>query len=168
MEAFARELGARVEWRRLSAFEALDALEQGEADLAVGGFTRRTVTAQAAAAPTYAHFAEALIVAAKPGVPILRELDGLEVFVPPGALAHDLVEREGGVPVAEDAWRVGLVALPHWRLPGTGLVPTGIVLRREDHVLAVPKEENAWLSRVERFLRSREGDMGAALREYAR
>ena len=72
------------------------------------------------------------------------------------------------MPVAEDAARVGLVALPHWRLPGTGLVPTGIVLGREDHVLAVPKGENAWLGRVERFLRSHEAGMGAALREHAR
>jgi polar amino acid transport system substrate-binding protein len=148
---------------RLGAFAALDALENGEADLAVGGFTRDEVTSYGAAAPTYAYFDEALVVAAPPGHALQEDLEGARVYVPPGVVATRLVREQGGTPVAEPS-ATGLVALPRWRLAGTGLVPTGIVLERRRHVLAVPKGENAWLLRLEQFLR-RQGPVDVLLRE---
>ena len=39
VEAFARALGVRVEWRRGSESELFEALEQRELDIVVGGFT---------------------------------------------------------------------------------------------------------------------------------
>ena len=63
---------------------------------------------------------------------------------------------------------VDLVALPRWRLPagdvGGDVVATETVLGRAGHVLAVPEGENAWIMRVERFLRREAGDVGARLR----
>lgn len=161
VEALARELGVAVEWRRAPAFEALDALDHGEADLAIGGFTQREVDAYGIAAGTYAYFAEETVVAARPGTPSPRDIDGRRVLSP-DLTAAGLVRAEGGVPVTEgDA---DLVALPRWQLPEGGLVPTEIVLGRAEHILAVPKGENAWIMRVERVLRGQAGDVGARLR----
>jgi polar amino acid transport system substrate-binding protein len=165
VEAFAAALGVRVVWTPLGAFAALDALESGEADLAVGGFTRDEVTSHGAAAPTYAYFDERLVVAAPPDHGLQEDLEGARVYVPPGVVATRLVREQGGTPVAEPS-AAGLVALPRWRLAGTGLVPTGILLERRPHVLAVPKGENAWLLRLEQFLRL-QGPVDVLLRENA-
>ena len=52
VEAFARELGVSVAWRRAPAFLALEALERGDSDLAIGGFTTQAVTAYRIASHT--------------------------------------------------------------------------------------------------------------------
>ncbi|MDZ3836696.1 MAG: transporter substrate-binding domain-containing protein [Rhodospirillales bacterium] len=167
VEGFARELGVAVEWRRAPAFVALEALERGEADLAIGGFTREAVTAEGSAGQTYPYFSEAIVVAADPGTPVPQALDGLAVHVAPELLANRLVADESGVPVAEKAEGVRLTALPDWQIARRGLVATGIVLDRSEHVIAVPRGENAWIMRLERFLRTHAATTGAKLGEHA-
>ena len=167
IEEFARDLGVSITWRRMPASAAFEALKQGEADLAIGGLIEKDVSAHDAAAPTYGYFHEALIVAARQGSEVPRELEGRRVFVPSDVIAAKLIREKGGIPL-EDQAEADLVALPHWQVSGHDLVPTGIVLQRSKHVLAVPKGENAWVMRIERFLRKRSGDMGASLRDYAR
>jgi polar amino acid transport system substrate-binding protein len=167
IEAFARNLGATIEWRRAPAFKALEALGRRDADLAIGGFTRNAVVAHQTAGHSYAYFAEALVIAAEPGTPLPRDLRGHRVHAAPDLLANGLVEDRGGVPVAERAEAVGLVALPDWLLPARRLVPTNIVLKREEHVIAVPRGENAWIMRLERFLREHAGETAARLRAHA-
>jgi polar amino acid transport system substrate-binding protein len=76
------------------------------------------------------------------------------------------VRDEGGVPIAEWSDDVALAAVPHWQLESLELVPSGIVLQRRDHVVAVPQGENAWLMRIERFLRSETSDIGERLRAH--
>lgn len=162
VDALARELGVAVEWRPAPAFEALGALDRGEADLAVGGFTSEEVAAHGTAAGTFACFAGETVAARRPGVPPVRDIDGRRVLVPPDLIVAALVRAEGGIPVAEgDA---DLVALPRWRLSERGLVATEIVLGRAGHVLAVPKGENAWIMRVERVPRREAGGVEARLR----
>lgn len=168
VEAFAEELGVRVEWRTAPTFEALEALDRGDADLAVGGFTETAVTAQGTGAPTYAYFTGRIVVAAKPGRPVPEDLEGEPVFVPPNLMAGGLIETEGGVPVSQNGEDVGLVALHDWQLPATELVPTGIELQENRHVMAIPKGENAWIMRLERFLRRETHQVSALLREDSR
>ncbi len=165
VRAFAADLGVRVDWLRAPAFEALDALERRDVDLAVGGFTKAAVTMHKGASHTFPYVKTSLVVAAAPGVERPDGLDGRTVAVGPQLMAAGLVEAEGGRPVA-DTGAVPLVALPDWRAPARGLVPTGIVLRRDQHVLALPQGENAWMLRVEDFLRRQAGDMGARLRRH--
>jgi ABC-type amino acid transport substrate-binding protein len=167
VEAFARELGVAVDWRRAPAFPALEALERGDADLAVGGFTKKAVSAQGGAGQTYAYFIETLVVAAAPGAPIPRALDGEAVYVARSLLVDGLVEDEGGVPVPEKTGTVLFAALPDWQVPARGLVPTEVVLSRHEHVMAVPQGENAWIIRLERFLRANADGFAARLREHA-
>lgn len=167
VEAFASELGAKIEWREAVAFRALEALEQGDADLAVGGFTREAVEAHAVTGHTYSYFTETLLVAAEPGTLLPRHLSGDKVYAAPELMAEGLIEDEGGTPISQMTENVELVALPDWRLPERDLVITGIELRRNEHVMAIPKGENAWLLRLDHFLRRHEGEVAALLREHA-
>ncbi|WP_372624641.1 transporter substrate-binding domain-containing protein [Falsiroseomonas sp.] len=167
VEAFARSLGVAVEWRRAPAFKALEALQRGDADLAIGGFARQAVAAHKVASHTYAYFTEALVVAAAPGAPVPRELNDQQVHAAPALMAGGLIRERGGVPVSERTDSVRLIALPGWQFPARGLVPTGIVLRRDEHVVAVPRGENAWIMRLERFLRAQSGGMAARLQAHA-
>jgi ABC-type amino acid transport substrate-binding protein len=168
VEEFARDLGVGIDWRRMSAFEALEGLEQGDLDLAIGGFGQDSVARFPGAAPTYAYFHETLTVGARPGAPVPEDLDGRPVFVPPDMPASELVRSKGGVPTGADRDQTALTVLPQWRLQQAGLVPTGIVLRRSAHVMAVPQGENAWLMRLERFLRGTAGTMEERLQGQGR
>lgn len=167
VEAFARELGAVVDWRRAPAFEAIDALQHGDADLAIGGFTRRAVSAHKHAAATHAYFTDALIVAVEPGFPVPEELDGEAVHADPDLMVNGLIEEKGGVPVPRDTEEVHLVALPHWQAIARGLLPTGITLTRAERVMAVPRGENAWLMRLDAFLREHAHQVDTLLLEHA-
>lgn len=168
VQAFADELGVEIDWRRLSAFAALEGLEQGDLDLAIGGFTQKDVSPHTGVAPTYGYFTEALVVAAQADGAIPTDIDGRAVFLPPGVMAADLVRDEGAVPTTAMGEDVALVAVPHWRLESEGLRPTGIRLRQEKHVMVVPQGENAWIMRLETFLRSEAAGLGDRLRAYER
>lgn len=168
VEDFADDLGVTVEWRRLSAFAAIQGLEQGEVDLAIGGFTQRDISPHTGAAPTYVYFTSTLLVGAAPDAAIPPDLAGQKVLVTPDVMASQLVRDEGGVAVEETGpgTPVNLVALPNWQLEARGLVPSGFELRRDKHVMAVPQGENAWIMRLERVLRRASGGMAYRLREY--
>ncbi|MFZ3585193.1 hypothetical protein ACOI1H_24110 [Loktanella sp. DJP18] len=85
------------------------------------------------------------------------------VAVPPGIVVERFIRDRDGQPVS-DLSETDLVALPHWRAEDLDLVPTGIVLSEDKHVFAVRKGENAWLLRLETFLRTQERDVPALLR----
>jgi polar amino acid transport system substrate-binding protein len=165
VEALAEAINVRIIWQELSAFDAFEALESGEADLAIGGFTREEVNAYGTAAPSYVYFEEALVVAARPGLAVPDDIERLAVFLPRDIVAEKLVRERGGRPVRRPS-EADLVALPHWQVAAQGLVPTGIVLERRKHVVAIPKGENAWLMRLERFLRQDGPAVADALRDH--
>lgn len=167
VESFARELGVAVDWRRAPAFAALEALERGDADLAIGGFTKKALTALGSAGQTFVYVTERIVVAADPGAPAPRALEGQSVQVAPELMANGLVADAGGVPVAEKTEGVRLTALPDWQVQSRSLLPTGIVLHESQHVVAVPRGENAWVMRLERFLRANAADAADRLREHA-
>lgn len=168
VQAFACDLGVTIDWQRAPAFEALEALRRGDIDLAIGGYTKSAVTAHKGVSPTYAYFTDSLIVAAEPETSVPQRLDGHKVSVAPELMAGSLIREKGGVAVSGRSEAVRLVVLPHWLAAKRGLVPTEIELRRNEHVMAVPQGENAWIMRLERFLRARAGEMDARLREHAR
>ena len=68
------------------------------------------------------------------------------------------------MPVSDQGGAV-FAALPHWQVSRRGLAPTGIVLARRQHVIAVPKGENAWLMGLEAVLREAAPDVDRLLRE---
>ncbi|HBM62018.1 MAG TPA: hypothetical protein DD444_22860 [Citreicella sp.] len=155
VQRFAQMLAVGVDWLRLPAFEALQAVEQGKVNLAIGGFSRASVVAQNVAAPTYTYFTERLVVAAPDARSAPADLDGQPVYVPPDLVVEQAIRDRGGLPV-HDPDSATLIALPHWRVAAAGMAPTGIELARREHVLALRRGENAWLFELEQFLRGQE------------
>lgn len=163
---FASRLRVDITWKWMPTFEALEALEHGDADLAIGGFGKKDITAQGNAAASYGYFTERIVIAARPGAAIPDGIEGLPVFVPQELAVHELVREKGGLPVDEPG-SAELVAIADWRAAAQGLRPTGTVLKRETKVVAVPKGENAWLMQIETFLRRESGGMLTILRKVA-
>jgi len=165
VRAFADELGVAIDWKRLGAFSALEGLERGDIDLAIGGFDRKDVTPVAGAAPSFVYFKEVFDVGARPATAGSDELEGRKVYVPHDLPLTKVVESQGGIPV--EAWSdaVDYAAGPRWLLETKGLRPTDNELHRAEHVMAVRQGESAWLMRLERFLRRETKDIGARQRE---
>lgn len=165
--AFAEELGIAIEWKHLGAFAALEGLEKGDIDLAIGGFARKDVTPVKGAAPSYAYFEESFVVGSRAQGALPDDIEDQQVFVPPHLPLAALVEEEDGIPVDQWADDLNLAVLPHWQLEMKDLTATEITLQRAKHVVAVQQGENAWLMEIEGFLRREAGTIGARLRAYA-
>ena len=165
VRAFAEELGVAIDWKRLGAFAALEGLERGDIDLAIGGFGRKDVMSVAGAAPSFVYFKEVFVVGARPVTNSSDELDGRKVYVPQNLPLTKLVENKGAILVEEWSDAVDYAAGPRWLLETKGLRPTEIELHRSEHVMAVRQGESAWLLRLERFLRRETKDLEVRLSE---
>ena len=167
ISSFAAELGVTVTWHEMSQLRALDAIERGAIDVAIGGFDRVTVSAHTGVAPSYVYFRERFIVAAARDAPIPEGIDGLVVFAPPDLFLAQALRQRGAIPVETRESSVYEVT-PAWQAPLRGFVATDVELYTTEHVIAVPQGENAWLMRLERYLRAREGEVAEMLGELSR
>lgn len=161
----ARRLGARVEWVRRPEAELLTALSHRELDLVVGGFTADAPWSQEVAF-TKPYYTDTLTVGVPAGTPPPGELKGDTVAVESGdPVAAELRKKDAVPRVVRDLTEAqGAVAAPTWRLAGLRRTGTGIVLHRQEHVLAAAQGENAWLVEIERLLHEREPSVPALLR----
>lgn len=150
----ADELDAEVVWVRGSVPELVSALAEYQLDVVIGGLTQDSLFKNKVAL-TLSYHTEPLLLALPPHAPTLAEIGGQEVVVAPGSEAAAQVHKHGGVPVPQaDLANAELpVAVPDWQRRRLGFRPTGVVLTRERHVMALPPGENAWLVYVERFLK---------------
>ena len=89
-----------------------------------------------------------------PGALSLDTLQGLTVTTKPGSgLEEELRSRGAVVKVQNDLSKAtSPIAAELWEARGLGFTPTDIVLRKQQHVLAVRQGENALLMRLEQFL----------------
>jgi polar amino acid transport system substrate-binding protein len=155
-EGFARELDARIEWIPGTEQKLLEALSTFELDLVIAGLTSETPwTAHVGLTVPYVRTAS--LVGLPPGVEIGGDLSDEAIAVVPGDPVADRVRDEGGRPVpARDLSAADQpVAAEDWRLAAWSFRPTGFVLERHRHVMAVPPGENGFLVRLERFLGGR-------------
>lgn len=162
IRAFAKELDARVEWVAGSTHELLEGLRRWRLDLVIGGITEDSPWAQQVGF-TRPIYETAWVVAAREPMP-LDSIEGRRVAVELTSWLAAKVEDEGGVPVKPDAepspqFRV----LPEWAI-GDGWFSTGFTLAETKRVMAIPSGENAWLMRLERFLKSRREKVTERLR----
>jgi hypothetical protein len=152
--AFAAELGVTVDWHWGSPDELFAALEGYELDVLVGGITATNPWRERVDFSGPHHSSRALV-----GLPVghapLRELDGAAVAVRPASGLQALLRQRGAeVVVREDLQSFdGPIAAPEWELDALGLESSGICLREQEHVMAVPPGERALAARLERFLR---------------
>ncbi len=167
VKEFAARIGSRPRWVRGAESELVEALHGGQLDLVIGGLTRDSAHAKEVTM-TRPYATTEVVLAAPPGTRVPDDLDGVEVGVEAHSPAAAELERQTDaepVPVGELEEFKGVVAVENHLVDDLGLVATNRSLLEEEHSMAVPHGENAWLVELEHFLLDR-GD--EAIRELQR
>ena len=169
LRGFARELGAEASFVPGTTPELLEAARQGEVDVLAGGFTSTSpgVSEGTDAGVTGSYLTTRFVVGVPPGVPAFEDPSGRRIAVERIDGTAALLKEEGAVPVVVGDLSAAEmpVAAYGWQLDAWGFEPTGVELPEEDHVMAVPLGENAWLVELERFLREHRTEARELLRE---
>lgn len=164
LRELAAQLGARIQWVQGPEQELLRALEKGVLHVVVGGFADDNPWT-ARLGKTRPYYTTRFIVAARRQAPPLTELARVPMAAAVGSAAAGHLRERGARPAPPD-WQYR--ALPSWRLPDSGLQPTGLTLYEDRQVMLVTKGENGWLVTLERFLDAQRPRIEALLREQAR
>lgn len=153
IERFAQELGVEVIWHWGSAENLYEGLSRYELDILLGGITASNPW-QRQAGFTVPYLSGHVVVGVPQTQASLSSLDGVTVATRQGEGLSEQIENKGGrVQFLEELAGADMaVAAPDWEIDTSGMKNTGITLRQFQHVLAVPKGENALLMRLEDFL----------------
>lgn len=160
VRSLAQHLGARLEWIPGTEQHLFEALKEHELDLLIAGLTDGSPWKEVVGL-TRPYAQTTLYVGAAPGTP-LAALRGQRVAVAAGTAVGHYVRQHGGQPLyyAQLPGGAPLAAGYEWQLAGWGYrrLPDSR-LQQENHVLAVPPGENAWLLALETFLYQRQGQV---------
>ncbi|WP_404375038.1 transporter substrate-binding domain-containing protein [Vreelandella aquamarina] len=158
LHAFAETLNASIEWYWGSENELLQALKHHQLDIVAGGLTSNTRISQLAATTrpffTTQHalgFKADNAQTQRTSPPPLQQSD---VALPRVNRIYQAVEELGANPVisAHPEHTQGWVAGPTWWLDAHGFTVTSHVLSADEHVMALPKGENALMLALQRHL----------------
>lgn len=165
VEKLAAQLGVEITWVTGTQSELLEGLEHRAVDLVAAGLVSRDPWA-AKVTFTPPFLTTHTAVGVRPEELPIDDLHGVTVAVERGSVAEAKLRESGAdVELVEDVAKAsGAVAAEVWELRRLGLSPTQHRLVTEDHVLAVPKGENAWLVYVENFVDAHR-DLAARLLE---
>jgi polar amino acid transport system substrate-binding protein len=153
---FADELGVSIQTHWLGEDDLFQMLANHDLDVVMGGMTRGNPWS-AHAGFTLPYYTNDQTVGVPPGSPAVLELEGITVGILRDSPLSTALEKRGAmVKRVNDYAQASLpVAGPAWQLKHHGLRPTTIQLLSREHVMAVPRGENALLMRLERFLLAR-------------
>jgi polar amino acid transport system substrate-binding protein len=167
VEQLAEELDATITWVDGGHAELFSALEHRELDLVIGGFAADDPWASKVTF-TQPYFTARTMVGIAPGVLAPEDLEGVHLAVEEHSEAVHLVTENDAVPVEVDSLEDAEppVVAEEWEIRAIGLQPTELVLDETQHVMATPLGENAWLVRIERFLRTRLPQIPQLLMEH--
>jgi polar amino acid transport system substrate-binding protein len=160
---FAESLGATPEWFWGGEQRHMEALENFEMDLLIGGLEASTPWSKKVGL-TRPYFVERMLVGIPPGSPAPVSLKGQQIAVKAGDDLAASVQKKGAEPlqVPEISPNVATAAAD-WRIAQLGLVPTRFELGAKRHIVAVPPGENGWLRRIQIFLATQRGDVPGLL-----
>jgi hypothetical protein len=162
----ATELDAEIEWIWGSEQEHMEALEHYKLDLAIGGLTQPTPWSNRVGF-TSPYFETQIKVGIPQSAPLIDDIEDLEVAVKEGTVIASYVEAKDGIPapVKEPSQAQGPVAAAEWELEDWGFTVTDIELHTEKHIIATSPGENAWLVRLEQFLRTQKSSIKRMLQQ---
>lgn len=155
VEKFAEQMGVTVQWEWGSSSVLLEALDQFELHLVIGGLTRSATNGKGVGL-TIPYYESKIVIAAPPGASMPENLDGADVGIVRGSAVADIVRDTGARLVflsSADAID-GPTALPKWQADELNLISDGEELDTLYHVMAVPPGENGWLLALDNFLQS--------------
>lgn len=158
IRALAEGMDATVNWHWDSEGNLLAALSQYQLDLVAGGLTQDS-NVSALATPTKAYYESHYSVGVPRSTSLPSHLEGVEVALPAvNHIAHAL-KKEGAIPRPTtdlDALNQA-VANPSWWLHAHNYQVGEWEIATDQHVMALPKGENAWMLVVQRHLNSYPG-----------
>jgi polar amino acid transport system substrate-binding protein len=162
---FAAALGTTPEWHWGSEQEQLEALEEYQLDLVIGGLTDRSPWRKYVGM-TSTYFTETYRVGVQTSSP-LENVKGAQVAILRGEPAAAELEKKGAVVVRVDdlSQVTGAVAAPDWQLEQMSRTGTNIELDSVKHVFAVPPGENGFLKRLDEFLHAKSGEIKGRLQQ---
>lgn len=171
LRRFARELGAEIEWVRGTESELAAALRGFQLDVVAGGLTRAWPYREEVAL-TRPYVDTEIELGVPPGTAVPGSLGGMEIWVEEGSEAAALLrqEEDDAVPVYfRHLDEVSGPALLHtYEIAAIGWERTDYILRDDEHALAVPSGENAFLVELEKFLLDRGEEAEDLLHRVAR
>jgi len=153
VKLFAEELDADIEWFEHSEEGLAHAIEMRTVDLAIGGFTSTNMWSSKVTW-THPYLTTQIVVAVPSDHPVDEDITGLEVAVEKGTGAAGVLEKtDAEVVLVDDVAQVdGPRAIESYLVDDLDLDDTGVRLEESDQVMGVPHGENAWLTKLERFL----------------
>ncbi|MEQ9618912.1 MAG: transporter substrate-binding domain-containing protein [Deltaproteobacteria bacterium] len=153
VQQLADELNTKIIWRWGLLEENLLALENYELDLVIAGMTKATPW-RTKVGLTKPYYSNDFVVGVPRGTEHLNAIKGKTVAFKDGSnvLIYLKDKNAKPLPLRNPFTYKGPVAAPRWQLKKRGFKPTNILLHTDEHVLAVPPGENAWLTEIDRFL----------------
>jgi polar amino acid transport system substrate-binding protein len=155
---FGEQIDAEIEWVEGSESELAEAMRGFQLDIIVGGLTRSWPYARHVAL-TRPYVDTEIEFGVPPGTELPDDLDEVEVWVEQSSEAAALLQQEEGEanPVYYDSLGEidGPVLTDDFEILSIGYERTDRIQRDDEHAMAVPMGENAFLVELERFLLDR-------------
>ena len=165
IRSFAQSLDARIDWMTGTEEQLYGALEKHELDVLIAGITDESPW-QEDVGLTRPYLQTAVYVGAAANVPAGPAIKQQTVAVAIGTDIGYYVREQDAEPIYQSRLPGGaaLVAGYDWQLRRWGYRRLTLRLKEENHVMAVPPGENAWLLALETFLYRHNGQLHQLLR----
>jgi polar amino acid transport system substrate-binding protein len=167
---FAEELDAEIEWVEGSEAELVEAMRGFQLDVLIGGLTRSSPYSKEVAL-TRPYVDTEIQFGVPPGEELPDDLDEVEIWVEQSSDAAALLQQEEGEanPNYYDSLEEvdGPALLDDYEIEAIGYERTDRIQRDDEHAMAVPMGENAFLVKLENFLLDRGEEAEELLRREA-
>jgi polar amino acid transport system substrate-binding protein len=171
VRSFAEELDAEIEWVQGPESELMEAMRGFQLDLVIGGLTRSSPYAREVAL-TRPYVDTQIELAVPRGEEVPDDLSGVEIWAlrnsEEAALLREEEEEAEAVLVEELEQVDGLALLHDYDADAIGFEGTDHIFRDEEHAMAAPMGENAFLVELENFLLDRGEEARELLEREAR
>jgi polar amino acid transport system substrate-binding protein len=149
---FAEQIHSQVTWVKGSQTDIIELLHNFDLDIGIGGFTSPSPLEKEVAF-THPYQSDVLKIGGAPNEKLPGKIKGQRVWVT-NLIAASFVKKEGGIPILTDTLvnNKGLIAANETQLIKIGAQVSNITLKKDEHVFAIPKGENALLMKLEKFL----------------
>jgi len=167
---FAEQLNAEIEWVEGTESELVEVMDGFQLDVLIGGLTRSSPFSKKVAL-TRPYVDTNIEFGVPPGQELPEDLEGVKIWVERNSEAAALLqeeEEETDAVYVDDPEEIrGPALLDTYDLDAIGYQRTHHILRDDEHAMAVPLGENAFLIELENFLLDRGDEAEAILREEA-
>lgn len=170
LKGLARELGARIEWVPGTQQDLVDSLKEFQLDAVIGGFRDKNPYKKEVGMTDPYQVSEVLLGFPATIPPPPQKIEGTVVGVRPHSEAERLARKKGAetLPLEEPLRHKGMVAAEDWELEQWDFRKTELKLDKEKRVILTSPGENAWLVRLERYLKERKDRIKSLILDEAK